>query len=677
MTGLSLCDTLLRVSLNLSELLNKEQCAAASVTEGPLLIIAGAGSGKTRMITYRIASMLEKGITEDQILALTFTNKAAKEMSLRIREVTGKSLKKLTATTFHSFGLGLLKAYIQYLGYRNDFTLYDDNDTLSLVKASITAKGYELSSFNASSLKAHFSAYKTEREILPEKGSAVREIYEEFLLSEKAYNTVDFDDLLVLPLRILNEHSEILRRVQDRYRYIMVDEFQDTSLVQYRLVSLIAKKYRNIAVVGDDDQSIYSWRGANYRNILMFEEDFPERREFRLERNYRSSGNILSAANALIVHNSERKDKKLWTDGGDGERLIIQRHKNGEEEAQWVSTRIRKLMREYKYNFRDFAVLVRTNTLLSSLETAFIENRIPVKISGGSSFFDRKEVRDFLCYLKVIANSRDDNSLLRIINTPRRSIGRTTIEKLRSYQEKDNSTLEEALSKYSLSSDFNSKTQEGMKSLITMLGKWRAMIRTPERLIPAILRDTRYDIALREEFPESDKIVSFKLHSISFLNDRLTRFFKENENKTLLDYLHSVSVIGSDEKTDDDTAVNLMTMHASKGLEFKVVFLCGIEDNIIPSKRALEEDARNIEEERRLFYVAITRAREKLFINSADSRMDYEGKMKSALPSRFIIEIPDSLFQEKEEKKSNEEILQDEIKGANDLLEMLMKKGKK
>ncbi len=677
MTGRPLCDTLLRVSLNLSELLNKEQCAAASVTEGPLLIIAGAGSGKTRMITYRIASMLEKGITEDQILALTFTNKAAKEMSSRIREVTGKSLKKLTATTFHSFGLGLLKSYIQYLGYRNDFTLYDENDTLSLVKASITAKGYELSSFNAGSLKAHFSAYKTGREILPEKGSAVRDIYEEFLLSEKAYNTVDFDDLLVLPLRIFSEHPEILSRVQDRYRYIMVDEFQDTSLVQYRLVSLIASKYRNIAVVGDDDQSIYSWRGANYRNILMFEEDFPERKEFRLERNYRSSGNILSAANALIVHNSERKDKKLWTDGGEGERLIIQRHKNGEEEAQWVSSRIRRLMREYKYNFSDFAVLVRTNTLLGSLETAFMENRIPVKISGGSSFFERKEVRDFLCYLKIIANSRDDNSLLRIINTPRRGIGRTTIEKLRSYQDKDNSTLEEALSKYSLSSDFNSKTQEGMKSLITLLSKWRGMIRTPERLIPAILRDTRYDIALREEYPESDKMVSFKLHSISFLGDRLTRFFKENEGKTLLDYLHSVSVIGSDEKNDDDTAVNLMTMHASKGLEFKVVFLCGIEDNIIPSKRALEEDARNIEEERRLFYVAITRAREKLFINSADSRMDYEGKMKSALPSRFLNEIPENLFQEKEEKKSSEEILKDEIKGANDLLEMLMKKGKK
>ena len=637
-------ETLHVVSLDLESLLNPEQCRAASITEGPELIIAGAGSGKTRMITYRIASMLEKGITEDQILALTFTNKAAKEMAERIREVTGKSLKKLTATTFHSFGLGILKQYIQYLGYRNDFSLYDDNDNLSLVKNCIMNKGYELSSFSASSLKAHFSSYKTEREILPEKGTAVREIYEEFLLMQKAYNVVDFDDLLVLPLRIFTEHPEILVRVQDRYRYIMVDEFQDTSLIQYKLVSMIAQKYRNIAVVGDDDQSIYSWRGANYHNILMFEKDFPERKEFRLERNYRSTGNILNAANALIVHNKERKEKKLWTEGGEGDSLTIRRLPTGDEEASWIALEIKKLMMKYKYNFRDFAVLVRTNTLLNTLETTFMENRIPVNISGGSSFFDRKEVRDMLCYLKVIVNGKDDNSLLRIINTPRRGIGRTTVEKLRACADRDNSTLEEALSKYSLSSDFNSKTQEGMRNLIQLLAKWRGMISHPDMIIPSILKETHYDISIREEFPDNDKMVSFKLHSISFLNERLQKFFRANPEKNLRDYLHSVSIAGNDDKDENSTAVNLMTMHASKGLEFKVVLLAGIEDNIIPSKRALEEDERNIDEERRLFYVAITRARERLYICYADSRMDYEGKLKSALPSRFISEIPETLF---------------------------------
>lgn len=663
------------MSLDLASLLNKEQCLAASISEGPELIIAGAGSGKTRMITYRIASMLEKGIREEQILALTFTNKAAKEMSERIKEVTGLPLKKLTATTFHSFGLGLLKQYIQYLGYSNDFTLYDETDNISLIKSCIMAKGYELSSFSVPSLKAHFSAFKTEREVMPEKGSAIREIYDEFILSQKAYNVVDFDDLLVLPIKIFETRNDILCRVQDRYRYIMVDEFQDTSLIQYKLVSMIASKYHNICVVGDDDQSIYSWRGANYRNILSFEEDFPERKEFRLEHNYRSSGNILNAANAIIVHNKERKEKKLWTDIGDGEAIKIKRHATGEDEAQWIGVEIKKLMREYKYNFKDFAVLVRTNTLLGTLESSFLEHRIPVTVSGGSSFFDRKEIRDMLSYLKIIVNPKDDNSLLRIINTPRRAIGRTTIEKLREAQDKENITLEEALNKYSLSPLFTSKTQEGMKDLCRLLYKWRGMLKDKENLIDEIVKDTRYDIAIKEEFPDNDKVVSFKLHSISFLSDRIKRFFASNPDKSLRDYLHSVSIIGNDDKGENTTSVNLMTMHASKGLEFKVVFLAGIEDNIIPSKRALEENERNIDEERRLFYVAITRARVKLYIDYADSRIDFEGKLKSALPSRFIEEIPSALYKEKE--KSPEEVKKSQIESAKDLIAMLRGMSKK
>ncbi len=656
------------MSLDLSSLLNKEQCLAASNFSGPELIIAGAGSGKTRMLTYRIAKMLEEGIKEDEILALTFTNKAAIEMTERIREITGRELKKLTSTTFHSFGLGILKQYIHYLGYKNDFSLYDDNDTLSLVKSAVTAKGYEIAQYNASSLKSHFSAYKTEREIPPEKGSAVREIYEEFLLTQKAYNVVDFDDLIVLPIKLFTLRNDILTKVQDRYRYILVDEFQDTSLMQYRLVSMIALKYRNILVVGDDDQSIYSWRGANYKNLLMFEKDFPELHEYRLEHNYRSSGNILNAANALIQHNKERKEKKLWTEIGDGDALKIKAHATGDDEAIWVSTEIKKLMREYKYSFKDFAVLVRTNTLLSTIESAFLEYRIPVNISGGSSFFDRKEVRDILCYLKIIVNPKDDNSLLRIINTPKRGIGRTTIEKLREAQDRDNITLEESLNRNSLSPLFNSKTQEGMNNLIKLLYKWRGMISTPEKLIDAIIKDTRYDIAIREEYQESDKVVEFKLHSISFLSDRIRKFFIKNKDKTLRDFLHSVSIIG-DENKDDNTAVNLMTMHSSKGLEFKVVFLCGIEDNIIPSKRALEEDMRNIDEERRLFYVALTRAREKLYINYANARQDYENKLKSALPSRFIEEIPKSLFKDKE--LTPEEERKNTINSAKDFIEML------
>ena len=662
------------MSLDLASLLNPEQYKAASQIEGPELIIAGAGSGKTRMITYRIAYMLSKGIDQSEILALTFTNKAAKEMADRVRETVGKKLDKLTTTTFHSFGLGLLKMYIQYLGYRNDFTLYDENDNISLIKNCIVTLGYQLADYNARSLRDFFSQYKTERIPLPEKGTAVREIYDEWLMTQKAYNVVDFDDLIILPIKIFEKKPEILERVQLRWRYIMVDEFQDTSLLQYKLVSMIAAKYRNIAVVGDDDQSIYSWRGANYQNIVNFEKDFPERKEYRLERNYRSTGNILSAANALIVHNIERKDKKLWTESGEGACISIMRHPTGEEEAMWIATHIRKLMREHHYNFSDFGVLVRTNSLMNTLETTFVESQIPVRVSGGSSFFDRKEIRDMLCFLKILVNENDDNSLLRIINTPRRGIGRTTVERLRRYADEKNTTLHIALEELSGAPEFRESTRKALQDFIKMIHRWKDMVNKPDRLLDTIIQDTCYEAMVREEFPESDKAVAFKMRGIQFLSERLSTYLKEHKDATLRDYLRSVSIIG-DENDDDKSMVSLMTMHASKGLEFKVVFLAGIEDHIIPSARALEEDERNIDEERRLFYVAITRAREKLYINYSDTRRDREGKEKTTLPSRFLEEIPNTLFQN--EEKTPEETLKDNISSAKAFLEMLKNKNKK
>ena len=661
------------MSLDLASLLNPEQYKAASQIEGPELIIAGAGSGKTRMITYRIAYMLSKGIDQSEILALTFTNKAAKEMAERVRDTVGKKLERLTTTTFHSFGLGLLKMYIQYLGYRNDFTLYDENDNISLIKNCIVTLGYQLSDYNVHSLRDFFSQYKTGRIPLPDKGSAVREIYDEWLLTQKAYNVVDFDDLIILPIKIFEKKPEILLNVQLRWRYIMVDEFQDTSLLQYKLVSMIASKYRNIAVVGDDDQSIYSWRGANYQNIVNFEKDFPERKEYRLERNYRSSGNILSAANALIIHNKERKDKKLWTESGDGASISIKRHTTGEEEAMWIATEIRKLMRENHYCLNDFGVLVRTNSLMNTIETTFVESQLPVCVSGGSSFFDRKEIRDMLCFLKILVNESDDNSLLRIINTPRRGIGRTTVEKLRRYADDHNTTLHIALEELSASTDFRESTRNALQDFVKLIHKWMGMTGRPERLIETILADTGYEAMVREEFPDSDKAVAFKMRGIHFLTEHMNTYIKEHPGTTLRDYLRSVSIIGDDSK-DDELKISLMTMHASKGLEFKIVFLAGIEDHIIPSARALEEDSRNIDEERRLFYVAITRAKEKLFINYADTRRDREGKEKIVLPSRFLEEIPNTLF--KNEEKTKEETLQDNINSAKSFLEMLKNRNK-
>ena len=659
------------MALDLRKLLNPEQAAAAGKIDGASLIIAGAGSGKTRMLTYKIANLLESGINERNILALTFTNKAAKEMAERVKDVTHKKLKDLTATTFHSFGLGLLKQYIHHIGYHNDFTLYDENDNIALVKDCIVTCGHDVKNYNARTLKGFFTDFKTGRSRIISEDSAVAEIYNEWLLTQKAYNVVDFDDLILLPIKIFEKKPYILEEVQDRFRYILVDEFQDTSLLQYKFISMIAKKHRNISVVGDDDQSIYSWRGANYQNIVMFEQDFPEREEFRLERNYRSSGNILSAANSLILNNKDRKSKKLWTESGDGEFISIKKHKTGANEAFWIATSIKKELRSNKLRYNDFSVLVRTNGLLNELENTFIEQQIPVKVSGGKSFFERKEIRDILCYLKVLVNSNDDSSLLRIINTPRRGIGRTTVEKLRRYADSNNTSLQTALKELPGKIKLPNKTEEGLKSFNLLLEKWKARCNHPTSLIETIVKDIGYETMLLTDEELSDKAVAFKMRGITFLEDRLKRFLDQNKDATLRDYLNAVSIIG-DENDDEENKVNLMTMHASKGLEFKIVHLAGIEDNIIPSSRALEEDLMNINEERRLFYVAITRAKEKLVINYSENRVNREGESKMAIPSRFLKEIPEMLF--KSEDKTKEEQQKDDSRDGHALLERMRQK---
>lgn len=639
------------MKIKLDEVLNKEQAAAAAMTEGPLLIIAGAGSGKTRMITYRIAHMLESGIDERNILALTFTNKAAQEMSDRIRSLTGKKLKGLTTTTFHSFGLGLLKQYIQHLGYHNNFSLYDTNDNLALLKNCIISLGYRLADYNVNTLLSYFSDYKTGRKSLEEKDSAARQIYEEWLLCQKAYNVVDFDDLILLPVKIFELKPFVLEQVQDRFRYILVDEFQDTSLLQYRFVSMIAKKYRNIAVVGDDDQSIYSWRGANYRNILMFEEDFPERKEFRLEQNYRSTGTILKAANAVISNNKERKDKVLWTSSGNGADISIRHHDTGEIEASFIANDIRTKVRNGE-RYQDIGILVRTNSLITQLENTLMEKSIPVKVSGGQSFYDRREIRDMLCYLKVLVNPKDDVSLLRIINTPRRGIGRTTIEKIRNNADSKFISLIESIEDLCQSSALPDRTKKALVAFTSALDGWKKHGNLAT-LISTIAGDISYRQMLCEEYPDNDKVVEYKMAGIGILSERIRRYIEKNPGASLSDYVNLTAILG-DENDSNDDKVNLMTMHAAKGLEFDVVHIAGCDDNIIPSSRALEENPANIAEERRLFYVAITRAKRILVINTARERTNSQGETKLAIPSRFIEEIPAELFMDEEQAKKEE-----------------------
>lgn len=666
------------MSIDLVKELNSEQAKAAANINGPSLIIAGAGSGKTRMLTYRIAYMLEEGINDKEILALTFTNKAAKEMKERINALTKNKYKHITATTFHSFGLGLLKQYIQHLGYKNNFTVYDTNDNTSLLRNVIVSLGYELSNYNINSLLQLFSDIKCERhKAIEKKDSALDEIYKEFVATQKAYNVVDFDDLILLPIKIFEKCPDVLNAVQERFKYILVDEFQDTSLLQYKFVTMIAKKYQNIAVVGDDDQSIYSWRGANYQNIVNFEHDFPSLKEFKLERNYRCSGNILEAANTIITHNEKRKEKKLWTEDSKGSQIYVTSNEDEEEEAYYIAQQIKDRSRKEGLAYSDFAVLVRTNTLLSKLETALMENSIPTQVSGGQSFFDRKEIRDLLCYLKVIVNIDDDVSLLRIINTPRRGIGRVTIEKLRQWADKKKTTLFDAISDFAYAQDapINSKTQEALKNFVQMVITWQNLAENNQKanLLSTIIDDISYREKLHEDYPESPKTVDYKMQSLEFLRQRISRYEKSNPDTSLRDYLNLVMILGEENSDVEKGKVNLMTMHAAKGLEFNTVYLAGIEDNIIPSSRALEENPQNIEEERRLFYVAVTRAKKELTITYCENRKDRMGENHLCLPSRFIEEIPSSLISNKvagEEESSTE----DKLAALSAMLEKFRKK---
>lgn len=666
------------MSIDLVKELNSEQAKAAANINGPSLIIAGAGSGKTRMLTYRIAYMLEQGIQDREILALTFTNKAAKEMKERISELTKGNYKHITATTFHSFGLGLLKQYIQYLGYKNNFTVYDTNDNTSLLRNVIVTLGYDLSNYNISSILALFSDIKCERhKEIQNKDSALEEIYNEFIATQKAYNVVDFDDLILLPIKIFEKRPDVLNIVQERYKYILVDEFQDTSLLQYKFITLIAKKYQNIAVVGDDDQSIYSWRGANYQNIVNFEHDFPTLKEFKLERNYRCSGNILEAANTIITHNEKRKEKKLWTEDSKGSQIYVTSNEDEEEEAYYIAQHIKDRSRKEGLAYSDFAVLVRTNGLLSKLETALMENSIPTQVSGGQSFFDRKEIRDLLCYLKVIVNIDDDVSLLRIINTPRRGIGRVTIEKLRQHADKKKTSLFDALSDFAYATDapVSGKTKEALKNFVQMVIGWQNLAENNQKasLLSTIIDDISYREKLHEDYPDSPKSVDYKMQSLEFLRQRISRYEKSNPDTSLRDYLNLVMILGEENSDVEKGKVNLMTMHAAKGLEFNTVYLAGIEDNIIPSSRALEENPANIEEERRLFYVAVTRAKKELTITYCENRKDRMGENHLCLPSRFIEEIPNQLISNKvagEEETSTE----DKLAALSAMLEKLRKK---
>ncbi len=652
------------MSIDYASELNPEQYEAVTTIDGPLLIIAGAGSGKTRVITFRMAYMLDKGIPQHAILALTFTNKAAKEMAERVRAVTGRKLQNLTVSTFHSFGVKILRKEIEALGWRENFSIYDEADRYQLIKDCARELGFRMESFDPVKTGALFSDIRTERRPWSKSDDAYRQLYDEYRRSLKIYNAVDFDDLIVMPIELFELLPEVRAKYREQYRYIMIDEFQDTSLIQYRMMRLLAD--RNVCVVGDDDQSIYSWRGANYENLMQFERDFPDVKEIKLERNYRSTSTILEAANAIIRNNTSRKEKALWSPAGLGG-TPIELHTPDDEmaEGEFIARSIKEIKLRERVPYDEFGILIRTNALTRWLEEALLAENVPYRISGGSSFFGRKEIKDVISYLRVVANPDDDVNLIRIVNTPRRGIGKTTLERLGAIARSRRCSLRTAMelvrSGESLGAEggaegglafggLSEHTVADIAAFLDLVERYREEMLGKKRIaekVRKLMDEVDYWGYLIEENRQNDKVAKWKFHNVELFIQMIERWEKDPDNLSpgLFEWLNRISLITRDDDQDEDEGkVNLMTIHAAKGLEFEVVFIAGCEDGIIPHAKSLEEGEGNLEEERRLFYVAVTRARRRLVVSCAKRRRK-QNQVTDQVPSPFLAEIPTHLVE--------------------------------
>ena len=618
--------------------LNKEQQKAVLETEGPLLILAGAGSGKTRVLTTKVAYLIEEaGISPYNILAITFTNKAAKEMSNRLYRLIGDKAKNVQVSTFHSFGVKILRENFKYLGYDKNFIIMDSEDSVSVIKKILKEKGIDPKIYNPNAIKNKISSCKNEmmspkdyeKYVASDFEKIVLLVYELYEGTLKKNNSIDFDDLLILPIKLFRENPNILQNYQERFQYILIDEYQDTNEAQYILTKMISAKYRNICCVGDVDQSIYSFRGANYKNILNFEKDYKDAKTIKLEQNYRSTTNILDAANDVIKNNKERKDKKLWSDKGTGDKITYYRAFNGIDEAQYVAREIKNLINN-GIEYENIAVLYRTNSQSHVIEEEFLKNKIPYKIVGGIGFYSRKEIKDVLAYLRLIYNEKDNISLLRVINTPKRGVGSKTISNLIEKANNEGKSIYEVI--------VSGKELE-FKNIIEKLKIFSESLTITE-LVDKILDIT----GIRKEY-ESDKTLEsdIRLENLEELKT-VTRTFEEKEGiVSLEDFLYEVSLVSDVNKYDEDkNRVSLMTVHSVKGLEFDYVFITGLEEGIFPHMNSLMNNS-DLEEERRLCYVAITRAKEKLYLVNARLRMMF-GHDCTNLPSRFIGEINKDLL---------------------------------
>ena len=640
--------------------LNPQQYQAVCHYEGPLLILAGAGSGKTRVLTHRVAWLIEeKNVNPWNIMAITFTNKAAGEMRDRVEAMLGGALGGVWVATFHSTCVRILRRYIDRIGFENNFTIYDSEDQKSVIKEickrlQIDTKLYrerffmaEISAAKDEMLSPVDYALKTQGDQRMQK---VAEVYKEYQRQLFDNNALDFDDLICRTVELFQSCPEVLEQYQERFRFIMVDEYQDTNTAQFKLVSLLAAKYRNLCVVGDDDQSIYRFRGANIGNILNFEQFFPDAEVIRLEQNYRSTQNILNAANAVISHNKGRKEKTLWTDNGEGEKIRFRQFMNSFEEAEYVAGIISQKVGAGKWKYGDCAILYRTNAQSRMFEEKFLYANVPYKIVGGVNFYSRKEIKDVIAYLKTIANGKDDLAVRRIINVPKRGIGATTISRVQDYATEHGASFYDALRV--------AETIPGIGKSVAKLQAFVQMIqvlRTKQEfykvksLIEDILEQTGYMKELQAE--GTDEALD-RMANVDELLNKAALYDEKTENPTLDGFLEEVALVADIDNLEEDADhVVMMTLHSAKGLEFPVVFMVGMEDGVFPSYISISsEDESELEEERRLCYVGITRARTNLFLTSAKQRM-VRGEIHYNRVSRFVDDIPEEFMAENERAK--------------------------
>lgn len=668
--------------MNLS-LLNPQQRAAVQHTEGPLLLLAGAGSGKTRVITSRIAYLLQElNVPAEHILAVTFTNKASREMQERVRaQVGAKACKGAIISTFHSLGMRILREHIERLGYKKNFSIYGAGDQRAKIRELVNASAHGGKGFEPDQVQWKISEAKNKL-VPPERLRARNNNESELLLTDvytryqqalRAYNAVDFDDILMLTVQLLTEHTDLRDHYRQRFRYLMVDEYQDTNTAQYRLLQLLCEAGGNLCVVGDDDQSIYGWRGAEPENILDFEKDFPAARLIKLEQNYRSSGTILNAANAVIKHNRQRKDKALWTADGSGPLIDYLRCEDDEDEARTIVERIHGERFKRKCAYSDFAILYRTNAQSRAFEEQLRYENIPYVLIGGQQFFDRKEVRDVLAYLQLIDNTRNEVALLRILNYPKRGIGESSVEKLIRASAERGCPLWEVL------------TGDGLPALVgercaNALAEFTALQkRFGERFAQKValtdtLRALLKELRLEEEVygAATDRAQALKrCENIAEVINAMAAYEEREGQISLADFLEKVSLGDRDEPRPSDKesklkqdAVVLMSLHSSKGLEFPIVFLAGVEEDFLPHKKTIS-DALDVDEERRLCYVGITRAQRQLILTNTLRRKKY-GKFEERIPSRFLEEIPAELLNEVSSETPPESTEEEKDKLAND-----------